>query len=686
MLSTLEPDVFNGLTSLEVLYLDGGKIASVQSGVFDELPSELRTLRLDRGGKEIFESAVLSELAGVVAIDVWDKSITTLKANYFDGLNTLELLYFDDAGNIRRVERGAFNGLTNLRLLWLNDNKIMSLPHEVFRDLTMLEEIDLSDNPLRGLPTGFVTSPPCSLETLDISGLSLTEVPNAVVNGVEVSILSTLPQPGVNGCGTDQGIRHLHMDDIPLTQADLDAIEHYQVVETLSLANTGITAEQAINVRRGQDLVTLKSLDLSNNDLSGLNDLAQRAALGVVVARLHRLEELYLASTKIDADTALVIVQNVNPNIKEFSLADNNLADWNHPDLAHDLAPAFQRFSQNWNLIDLSNTAIDSRAADSIVPHIERTHEGVPEELVEEVREARFHGGVTLDLSNNYLSRFGSGWLRNWEFLNTLDLSCNELTTVKPEWFIPVSRHLETLILSDNPLSSTMDRDEFHDVLPNLEHFHLIASGDCQHSNYSVPKSISKVLRIEPTIKEIVINPGRIVRLEVNVYGRQDLLDNSLADSVIIVWDDTHVGGSFSGIGRLVEYTAPETPGNFTITARISTEQCYGDFEQCTARFKFVVKRRANVEEASREPVNPQGQIPEILTDSGGTAYEVFTPVDGGKYIGRRFQPNCIGRRGSERRVHRHQHPERRTCFKRRPDPPSLHSRRQLVPDHSFRQ
>ena len=74
------------------------------------------------------------------------------------------------------------------------------------------------------------------------------------------------------------------------------------------------------------------------------------------------------------------------------------------------------------------------------------------------------------------------------------------------------------------------------------------------------------------------------MRLEVDVYGRQDLLDNGLDKSVFILWDDEQVGGTFSGTGRQVEYTAPETPGNYTIIARVSTEQCYGDFEQCTAR------------------------------------------------------------------------------------------------------
>ena len=407
-------------------------------------------------------------------------------------------------------------------------------------------------------------------------------------------------------------------------------------METLSVANTGITAEQAINVRRGQDLVTLKSLDLSHNDLSALNGPAQRAALGVVLARLVNLEELYLTGTGIDGDTALVIVQNINPNIRELSLAGNNLEDWNHPDLAHDLTPAWDQLLDRWDLIDLSDTAINAQAASAIVPYIERTHEGVPKEVIAELDEPGFHRGVTLDLSNNYLTRFGSGWMRNWEFVEVNDLSCNELTTLRPEWFLPVRDHLETLVLQGNPFDPQLDRDEFEAVLPNI-HLHTFAFRGCQRSNYTIPKSTTRVLRLEPTIRGIAINPGSTVRLAVDVYGRQDLLDNSLADSVFIIWDDEHVGGTFTGTGRRVEYTAPETPGNYTIITRVSSEQYFGDFEQCTAHFQLKVNRKASVDTASVQPVNPTGVIPSILTGDNGTAYEVLTPVDGGQYIGDGF-------------------------------------------------
>ncbi len=638
VLATLQPDVFDGLDSLEVLYLDGGNITTVSAGVFDDFPDDhkLSTLRLNRGAKEILSAGVLNELSAVRAIDIWDKSLTTLSNNFFNGVTGLELLLFDDAGNISRVESRAFNGLSDLRILRLNNNKISSLPNNVFAPLVNLQILEIGGNRFTRLPASFVQNPPCSLRTFDISGQGSPGILSVTVDGVKHHILATLPQPNTNGCGTDDGIRHLILDDVPMTQADLDLIEPYKKLETLSLANTGITAVQAINVRRGQDLVTLKSLDLSNNDLSALNEPAQRAALGIVVRRLTNLTELHLAGTRIDGDTALVIVQNLNPRIVELTLADNNLADWNHPDLAHDLRPAWDRLSENWDLIDLSNTAIDSRAASAIVPYIERTHEGIPEEVIAELDESGIHSGVTLDLSRNYLDQFGSGWLRNWEFVNVIDISCNEITSIRPEAFLPVSRHLETLFIYGNPLDQQQTQELFDTVLPDLD-LHTSSSRQCNRSNYSIPKSVARVLRLEPSIRNIAINPGQTVRLAIDVYGRQGLLDNSLAENVFIIWDDEHVGGIFTGIGRQVEYIAPDRPGNYTIIARVSSEQCHGDFEQCTAHFQLKVNRRTHVDTTPVELVNPTGVIPTILTGDDGTPYEVITPVDGGQFIGDGF-------------------------------------------------
>ena len=173
--------------------------------------------------------------------------------------------------------------------------------------------------------------------------------------------------------------------------------------------------------------------------------------------------------------------------------------------------------------------------------------------------------------------------------------------------------------------------------------------------------SFARILRIEPGIQNIVVSPGDRIRLDVNVYGRQGLLANDLADRAptdgrpTFTWTSDR-GGSFAEFGsnaawrnsqaddRQVTFTAPETPGTVEIkTALLASAECQptlddetsdDQIERCSATFNLTVRRLSAAEPQRPAPVNPPGTIPETLTDPEGTAYAVFTPRDGGNFLG----------------------------------------------------
>ena len=174
---------------------------------------------------------------------------------------------------------------------------------------------------------------------------------------------------------------------------------------------------------------------------------------------------------------------------------------------------------------------------------------------------------------------------------------------------------------------------------------HLVAHGlfdlDVIHSRGT---HVSRINRIEPSIRSVTVSAGDEVRLEVNIYGRQDILDNDHGGIHDYRWDD---GGTFSGSSRQSVYTAPSVPGTYIITAALDRDECNdASLVACTAEFQIVVKRRSTLIAEPTIPVNPQGEIPSILTDGEGTAYEVLTPVEGGSYIGDGFgltaQPGAV--------------------------------------------
>ena len=173
--------------------------------------------------------------------------------------------------------------------------------------------------------------------------------------------------------------------------------------------------------------------------------------------------------------------------------------------------------------------------------------------------------------------------------------------------------------------------------------------------------SFARILRIEPGIQNIVVSPGDRIRLDVNVYGRQGLLANDLADRAPVdgrptfTWTSDR-GGSFAepslnaawrnaqADDRQVSFTAPETPGTVEIKAALlASNECQptlddetsdDQIERCSATFNLTVRRLSAAEPQRPAPVNPPGTIPETLTDPEGTAYAVFTPRDGGNFVG----------------------------------------------------
>ena len=173
--------------------------------------------------------------------------------------------------------------------------------------------------------------------------------------------------------------------------------------------------------------------------------------------------------------------------------------------------------------------------------------------------------------------------------------------------------------------------------------------------------SIARILKIEPAISSIAVSPDDRVLLDVNVFGRQGLMDNGLADRdpsdgrPPFTWTSSG-GGTFSEAGnrtewrnnqaddRQVFFIAPSNAGTFKVTtALLGSGDCQpqqddetsdDQFERCSANFDVTVKRRSAVEPQRPAPANPPGTIPETLTDPEGTAYAVFTPVDGGNFKG----------------------------------------------------
>ena len=172
---------------------------------------------------------------------------------------------------------------------------------------------------------------------------------------------------------------------------------------------------------------------------------------------------------------------------------------------------------------------------------------------------------------------------------------------------------------------------------------------------------VARIERIEPSIRSVTLSGGDEVLLSVEVWGRQGLHDNGLADKApadgrpAIAWSSSGSGEFIEarmrsdwrdGVAndREVRFMAPSEPGTETITASlVDATECLSQQEdetpneheaRCSAQIDVTVVRRVTAPIIVTAPVNPPGVIPETLTDKDGTAYAVFTPEDGGSFSG----------------------------------------------------
>ena len=172
--------------------------------------------------------------------------------------------------------------------------------------------------------------------------------------------------------------------------------------------------------------------------------------------------------------------------------------------------------------------------------------------------------------------------------------------------------------------------------------------------------SLAGILRIEPGIGHVTLKTGDDALLWVDVYGRQDVLDNTLADRApsddrpVFTWTSSG-GGSFEEADidpawrnsepddRQVLFRAPSSPGTLTVETQLrSDSDCVAQQSdetaeeaeaRCTAVLIVRVTRKT-IDDPTRPvqptpPVDPYNPAPP-LEPVNPTPFDISNPEDGG--------------------------------------------------------
>nr|XP_009669294.1 PREDICTED: toll-like receptor 13 [Struthio camelus australis] len=228
-IADLQKDALQGLRNLTELRLDNNLLTDLYQSSFADL-GQLQTLNLRNNHVSVLFSHVFSNLSQLQTLDLGGNNIRHLTGKSFQGLCRLRKLYLDGnhiqeissdifhpvqatlevldlKGNnlqyitkqqsqqppfmylhqlydlklqaqqpygLKIIPHKFFQGLTALRTLFLSQNKLLSIPSDVFDDLAQLRYLTLADssNGMQDLPPGIFKNL-TRLETLDLENVGL---------------------------------------------------------------------------------------------------------------------------------------------------------------------------------------------------------------------------------------------------------------------------------------------------------------------------------------------------------------------------------------------------------------------------------------------------------------------------------------------------------------------------------
>ena len=254
-LGSLRGGVFEGLSNLEVLVLDGNDITELQDEVLLPVARTLRKLSLAGNRLPAIRRDDLQRLSVLEELDLSSNAIAALEDDVFAGSRA------------------------RLQSLWLGSNLLVELPPAAFAGFGFLETLNVSSNALARLP-GAVFNASSMLTSIDLSGNALTAVPPDVFAGLSSvravsvfldhnSIQSLAARAFAGLDSTSPGGVSIHLSSNEISSLAPDAFAGMRRLTFLDLSSNRIT-EIAPSAFDGTAFKQLKILHLSSNEIAVL--------------------------------------------------------------------------------------------------------------------------------------------------------------------------------------------------------------------------------------------------------------------------------------------------------------------------------------------------------------------------------------------------------------------------------
>ncbi|XP_028286709.1 chondroadherin [Parambassis ranga] len=143
-LRELRPGTFMGAKDLRWLHMSGNELTTLHPGCLDDVEN-LALLTLDRNKMSTYPIAAMSKLRVVEELTLGSNPMRTIPDNAFQSFGRyMEKLHLDNMG-LEKFSDGAFTGVTAIKVLNLDNNKLKSLPKSL--EFSTINNLTLSNNP-----------------------------------------------------------------------------------------------------------------------------------------------------------------------------------------------------------------------------------------------------------------------------------------------------------------------------------------------------------------------------------------------------------------------------------------------------------------------------------------------------------------------------------------------------------
>ncbi|VAH11731.1 unnamed protein product [Triticum turgidum subsp. durum] len=334
-----------------------------------------------------------------------------------------------------------FWNVTSLKSLHLDGCELTGVFPEELGNLTLLETFSIEGNNIKGMIPGTLKNM-CNLRSLDFS--------NNNISGDITEVIDRLPNCSWNN------LQELSLVGANLIGTALPFVSTLTSLNMLDVRNNNLSSPLPVEIGA---LKSLTYLDLGNSNLSG--------SVPVEIGALTNLTDLYLGYNNLNgviSEDHFVGLMN----LKSLDLSDNNLelnidSHWVPPFNLHrasfsscHLGPQFPKWLQlqgSINDLDISNTSLVGKIPDWFWTTFSETRYfdiSLNQLSGELPLNLEFMSVITLSMQSNLLTGLIPKLPKTTE---VLDISHNSLNGFVPNFQAP---HLEVAILFSNSITGTI--------------------------------------------------------------------------------------------------------------------------------------------------------------------------------------------------------------------------------------